>query len=491
MPHPSRAIPMVLALWALPALSPVPAIAQGSEASLAPVTEAAAGLGWTLQADAFTTLDDGRLVASWVVFERDGLRLRADRMVLRPDGQGVVVAESVVIDRPRDDSRSGSLRIPRLAVSELAALGLLPGGDGLAAAVCARPARAAPLTVLGESVVIEADPDALAMGQRGAPERVEFQGLSISAGRTTGENGGCAVDLRMTADAADMRAADGTRGRAAALALNLELPVAAPSAPGDEGDVQATLAGMLPAVLRLQTSELRVAAHGRDILSWSGFDLGLTQQGLAMAPGESLLGAIAGADVQIAMRLDALDLPLRGLLPADLDLPSEVLLALPAERITGNASASVQGSAGRLVLEIDSDLHGLADLRLGLAVDLPRQAGGMAILPGVPPEVTAMTLRSAEIAWQDRGAEVLVTHFTGRSIADHGQGILRPFNRILSAEAAADLSAATRAWLEAGLSQGAQLTLAPENPVSLAQAGATLLIAPARVPAMLGLATSP
>lgn len=456
--------------WFAPMLIALPAMAQ--DADLAELQDQAADAGWTLsrapehqqdrQEHPLLLLKDDAIIAMAAV-ERTGAS---------PDG--ALRLSDLRMLQARPGSRSGELRAQRLTVPDFEALDMLLAPATLAEVVCQRgPGR--PLDLVADSVELSADPDAMARGQA-EPETLRLAQLTLSAART-GAAEPCRIEIQASGRMIELNAADATRAEVEGIALN---------ARGEADRIDS-----FQFDLRIDDA----SAHaGTDLLlEFSMLALEFTHDDLTVLPetddaaAPGLLAGLATGQGALRFEMTGFALPLRGLLPADIALPEEILRQIPQERIAGGLALQLTLAQGAAQANLDADLSGLTRLHARMNAQLPATPGGMEVLPGVPPEITGMSLDGAELSWQDMGADAIVTHYSGEGIAQHADRLLAPAARVLPEALVTQLRSGVADWLALGLSGEAWLSLAPQEPVSLARVASQMLFSPAAVPELIGL----
>ncbi|WP_114964280.1 hypothetical protein [Alkalilacustris brevis] len=374
------------------------------------------------------------------------------------------------------EGRSGEMTARTLAASHTAALDLLDPRGAPDQDFCAED-RPATLRLRGSDVVMLADPDAMSLGQAG-PEALRVGQAELSILRQgTGET--CGLALSSTLEQVQARAADGTEGYISALRIEADT--------GPENGALTHLALEIVDLGARNGNRLLMAAE-RLALRASGADLARLIPGNAgNAP---LLARLFDAEGEVALEIDAIDLPLGDLLPEDIALPAHLLARIPGERVAGDFTMMARlGEQGAVALGLDMTLSGLADLDFDIEAIVPQSAGGAEMLPGVPAEIAGISLKRAGLALHDRGLDALLDHYTGRGLQTHTAEALRPAGRVLPGPVLAGLQAGVEDWLARALRDGAWLELAPQEPVSLMQVGSLMLFAPDGVVELLGLRT--
>ena len=448
--------------------------------------------------------DDGRNV-SWqraaqegTTLQLSGFALQAGELVLRAqsaefstagagDGLMQVALHGGTIASAQPFDGGGRIELRRAEAPDarvLTGIAAMQGaGIDCVAPPTASPEAGLPLTLQLEDVALEASGAMLPQGL--AAERVTGAGMELELVLNPAAPA-CARATRLEVMDLELVAADGS----SATSSGLELSRSA----GEDVEVSA----MLRDLAAHDAAGRRLMEAGRVSMraDVSAATLPALQAGVAAGDPLALLDTLLldpeAPDTRVTLDLDAIFLPIGMLLPEEIrtragfettdELSGDVMLDadIVSGRMTLTQRIALEGlmhSSGRLELHVGAD---------GGSRAFDMVLGGEAPLGGL----TALQLASFSFAFDDDGLGRIVETATGRAVPQHmsagADAITAGVPGPLRGGVAAILDNVAD-WSGQAMTGGAEVHLAPQSPVGVAQIGLTLLRNPDALGEVLGL----
>lgn len=372
-----------------------------------------------------------------------------------------------------DDPTSGRIRFSSLTSDDIRALPLL-----LAGAECETSpvGLLAPVQVAFRDVAFFASRRMLPQGE--VPERIEVPELEIGLRMDPGAT--CFILEEVSAKSVTAHGFDGSSFFLAELRALLRKGSFGAIAEFDLRGVSAMDAEREELLsLGLLRVRAKVDKHPDEITEKISGVTGMVAQAVKISE-------ISDPEIDVSIR--GLHLPLGKILP---EAERSTLGLEMSSVVQGEVRFSLAAPGKEIVLTSDVNLSGVLRLAAEIKMQAPQTAppAPPASLPGMDRfsallPLLGLDLKSAHISIQDAGARHLIEAATGRSLEDDLIASLAPFGPIAS-----QIEPAMRSWLREAFFLGAEIDLAPAEPVGLLRIGFQAAMDSPSLPELLGLTT--